>query len=329
MRIIFFLVSALAVFLLVFPPVFCQSETVGTGTGTRPSVPSSSPADGTVLSSDPVSVGFLPGWDDGYAVTLLLDGEETVLPLSDVLTGILLAELPAGFSYETRCAQAVAARTYLLYRIRHGLPVSGDSGVCCAYFTEEEGKDFWGELWERALARARKAVSATDGEVLLWEGEPACTVFHAMSWERTENAENVWGYPVPYLVSVPTPEPPDLAGMRREYLFSAETLAEMTGQPLPLSAEPIRDDDGSITAVSLGGTVYPRTALRSLLGLRSARITEAEQTENGLRLVTAGYGHGVGMSQYGAQEMALSGKSYREILAHYYPGLVLAFFPAV
>ena len=178
-------------------------------------------------------------------------------------------------------------------------------------------------------------MDATDGEVLTWEGEPIFAAFHACSEGYTEASEDVWVAALPYLRSVPTPETEaDVPSFRSTARFSGEELrsiiaAKVPGAVLPedpaawLGGEKL-SASGRLLTLEVGGVTLSGSAFRRLLGLRSAKIVWSYGEDGVFTFETAGYGHGVGLSQYGAEAMAKAGENCESILLHYYPGTLLA-----
>ncbi len=258
--------------------------------------------------------------DDAYTVVVSYPFIEGEMRLSDYLIGILLAEIPAGFEWDAKCAQAVAARSYVLYRVQHGYSLNDTS---CAYFTEERAREFYGDLYEDVRAAAEALIRATDGMILTYEGDVCCTAFHAMSYRSTENAEDIWGQAMPYLVSVSSPEAEDLAGMRTSRTFTEEELCVLFSIDRAFPVTMTTRESGGVETVQFGETVVDGAAVRKILHLRSSIFWVDVQDDSSVTIAVGGYGHGVGMSQYGAQEMALQGATWKEILAHYYQNTVV------
>lgn len=261
------------------------------------------------------------------------EGVET-MAMADYLTLALAAEMPASFAPEALKAQAVALRSYALhYRaapkaVHPEADVCSDPGCCAAMLTETELRERWGERYDEYRASLRRAVAETDGQTLCWEGQPILAVFHASSQGSTENGEAL-GLSAPYLVSVSTPETPETVnGLDTTVEVAPEDLAATLGRLDPEAAfsgapeswlGPVRlDDAGRVSAVALGGRSFSALTLRQAFALRSTDFT---LTYDGAKFVfrVRGYGHGLGLSQHGANLMAKSGADYREILAHYYP----------
>ena len=261
---------------------------------------------------------------------LLITGEERryTQSLRSFLIGVVMAEMPSYFHAEALRAQAVAARSYLLYRQERGFHIYDYGSSSTAHFTEAEGRAFFGEHYEEVREKVAAAVDATDGQVLYYDGRVCCAAYHAMSYTCTEDAVAVWGGDTPYLVSVETPECDTLAGMTTEAAFDEASLCQLLGVDCVLPLALTYTDAGRVLqAVTASGDVFGGEDLRSRLHLRSSAITVTQQNEDTVLLCVRGYGHGVGMSQYGADAYGDAGWSYAEILSHYYPGTTLGLIP--
>lgn len=261
----------------------------------------------------------------GTTVRLLLsDGQVTTLDLEDYLVGVLAAEMPASFESAALEAQAVAARTYALSHQAKGphLPqadVCTDFACCQAYLATPPAS--WGAATKEYSEKLRAAVDATAGQVLTQDGALIDAVFHASSLGQTAPAQAVWGAAVPYLVSVSTPETAEnVPDLRQEAAFTPEELEALLG-PGELG-ETVYEPWGGVATLAVGERLMSGTEVRKALGLRSTRFS-IERRGDQTVFITSGYGHGVGMSQRGADLMAKEGATYQEILAHYYPGTTL------
>ena len=274
--------------------------------------------------------------DAGTPLRLLTDEGVKTMTMAQYLPLAVAAEMPASFEPEALRAQAVAARTFALACRAHasdGADVCSRSG-CCIAFAEEDGlRAAWGPDYDGYMAKLEQAVADTDGEYLVYDGAPIQAVFHASSLHQTEDSGNLWS-PLPYLVSVVTPEQPrDVPGLVTQVKMTAQELAGalgLGGQGDPAGwLEGLQNDGaGRVQSLTVCGQTFSGQQARALLGLRSTAFSV--QWQDGVFLFTvSGYGHGVGMSQYGAQTYALRGLDYRAILAHYYPGAALtAYSPA-
>lgn len=279
------------------------------------------------------------GLDRGITLRVLEGETVRTMTLDQYLLGVLRAEMPAEFEPEALKAQTVAARTYTRYRMSRG-GAHGDtadlctSPACCqAYLEQERAWENWGagaEAYEKKLA---KAVADTDGEVILYGGEPILAVFHSSSSGWTRGAETVWQESLPYLQAVASPEAeaaiPNYYSRAtvsveefRQWVKDALPEADLSGAPQSWLSRAVTDDAGNVETVDVGGITVKGSRLRSILGLRSACFSWDIQGGEFIFFVT-GYGHGVGMSQYGANRMAAEGADYRTILTHYYTGVVI------
>lgn len=288
---------------------------------------------------------FVSGELDRAAVLKVLDGDTVLeMDLGEYLIGVVRAEMPASFQPEALKAQAVAARTYTLYKIQTGGNHGGDADICTdstccqAYLDEERARANWGADAEDNEKKVEEAVAETDGEVILYAGVPILAVFHSSSAGLTRQAGEVWLNDLPYLQAVDSPEPAEaIPNYYSRVEFTAEEFrgkilaafpeADLSGGMETWLKDAVVDSAGSVSTVSVGGVTIKGSGLRSALGLRSACFTW-EVRDGGLVFFVTGYGHGVGMSQYGANAMASRGADYREILTHYYTGVTVEPYPA-
>ena len=257
------------------------------------------------------------------------DGEDRVMTLEEYLTGVVLAEMPADFEAEALKAQAVVARTYTRKRMegsKHGgAAVCMDSGCCQGYRSPAEYLAEGGT--QRSVEKVRSAVAATDGLVLCYGGALIDATYFSCSGGSTEDAVAVWGQDVPYLRAVESPGEEDAPRFTDSVTFSPAELAGKLG--LPGDGDP-RDWFGAVTYTAGGGVAtmvvrgqtFTGVQLRSRLGLRSTAF-QVRAAADSVTVTTRGFGHRVGMSQYGAQAMAEAGSTFGEILAHYYTGTEL------
>lgn len=250
----------------------------------------------------------------------------TEMELDAYLTGVLLGEVPGDFEPEALKAQAVVARTYTLKAKKHGAAsVCTDPSCCQAYCTEEAYLTSGHR--EEELEKIRLAVLDSEDLVLTYEGALIDATYFSCSGGRTEDALAVWGTDVPYLQAVDSPGEENAAHYIDTVSFTVPELESLLGADLPANTEDWignveYTDGGGVDTIQIGGETYDGITLRRLLGLRSTAfvITVVGDT---VTITTKGFGHRVGMSQYGADAMAASGSTFREILAHYYPGTTL------
>lgn len=269
--------------------------------------------------------------EEEITVTVLTEGTSAQqMPLETYLLGVVLAEMPASFPAEALKAQAVVARTYTMKRQEEN-PKHSDGAVCtdpgcCQAYCVPDAYLAAGHTRED-LQKVTRAVEETKGEVLRYEDTLIDATYFSCSGGRTEAAVAVWGQDVPYLQSVNSPGEENARVYLQEETFQKDTLCDLLGISLEGAPDTWFTDvtyteGGGVERVSIGGAVYSGTQLRSLLGLRSTAFT-VTPADDAVTLTTRGYGHRVGMSQYGAQAMAETGSTYGQILLHYYPGTVL------
>ena len=258
------------------------------------------------------------------------EGDVVEMDMDTYLVGVVLAEMPASFEPEALKAQAVVARTYTLKAAetggKHGNgSVCTDHTCCQAYITPEAYSG-----GAENLEKIRSAVEATSGLVLTYQGQLIEATYFSCSGGSTEDAVAVWGTDYPYLRATESPGEENAAYYTDTVTFTGAEFAERLGQTLTGSPQSwlgftTYTAGGGVNSMRIGDRDYKGTELRSLLGLRSTAFTIAAEGDT-LTVTTKGYGHRVGMSQYGADAMAVSGSTFEEILTHYYKGTALVRF---
>lgn len=260
------------------------------------------------------------------------------MSLQKYLFGVVAAEMPASFENEALKAQAVAARTYTKSKSGKNIPEHPDADACddinhCkAYISEQELREKYGDDWMRDYyPKIKNAVTETDGIIAEYNGEPITAVFHSTSSGMTENSKDVWSGDLPYLVSVvsegeeESPRYSDTVTLSAEEfkkkIEKSEKNTVFSENPSEWLGEIKRNESGSVRTVEIGGESFKGTEVRELLSLRSANF-EIKLGDN-VVISTKGNGHGVGMSQYGANYMAKRGYSFEQILKKYYTGITL------
>jgi stage II sporulation protein D len=241
--------------------------------------------------------------------------------------------MPALFSDAALQAQAIAARTYAVHvslRRGAGVPqtVSDVTAWEQAYADAQQRKKKWGAQYDVYARAIDRAVDATQGVIVTYEGMPIEALFFASSNGRTEQASAVWHRDVPYLRSVPSPwDEHGNARVERTVALSKKWVCAQLHLPCT-RADPLRwthvrrTAGGRIHAVDIDGVSFSGVQLRRALGLASTDISWRVHRDT-VYVRTRGHGHGVGMSQWGAQGMARAGKNVVDILRHYYPGTTL------
>lgn len=263
------------------------------------------------------------------------------MSMAEYLSGVVRGEMPASFEMEALKAQAVAERTYIYYKSSTGgKPAHPEAEVCMqptccsAYTSAQTANEKWGDRAAEYEARIQTAVKETDGKVLLYNNEPILAAFHSSSAGVTANSGDVWVSDLPYLASVASPENgesvPNYYSVKtlaaeefRQIFTAAYPQAQFSDDPATWMTNPVHNDSDRVETLTVGGIAVEGTQMRSLFGLRSASFT-TEATAETVTFRVTGYGHGVGMSQYGANEMAKQGKTWQDILLWYYTGVSIA-----
>lgn len=260
---------------------------------------------------------------------LLQDGTVKRIPLETYITCVVLKEMPVSFHNEALKAQAVVARTYTLRRLnggsKHvGAVVCADPSCCQGYYDEQSFLENGGE--ESALDKVRQAVLDTAGFVLTYEGELIEATYFSCSGGMTEDALAVWGSDIPYLQAKESLGEEEATYYTDTVTFSQNEFYQKLG--LNDYGETVRvdgvryTDGGGVASLEICGQEFSGVEFRKLLGLRSTAFI-LSVVGNRIVITTKGYGHRVGMSQYGADAMAVQGHSFDEILFYYYTGTEL------
>ena len=252
------------------------------------------------------------------------------MELEEYLTAVVLREMPATFESEALKAQAVVARTYTLRKAGDGgkhknAVVCTDSGCCQGFLMPQKYLEKGGK--RELLDKVTTAVESTAGQVLIYDGELIDATYFSCSGGHTEDAKAVWGADVPYLQSTESPGEEGATHFVDTETFTLSEFGELlgaklTGSPKKWIGKISYTEGGGVDTIYICGQEYKGTTLRQKLGLRSTAFV-ISIVGSTVTLTTKGYGHRGGMSQYGADAMAVQGKTYSEILAHYYKGTEL------
>ncbi len=263
-------------------------------------------------------------------ITVNHKGEMITMDMEEYLVSVVAGEVYPTYNEEALKAQAVAARTYLVYKINGGGCANGgdictESTHCQAYKSDETMRSQWGEKYQEYHDNIKNAVYDTLGEVIKYDGKPICALYHSSSVGKTEDCVAVFGGTYPYLKSVSTSISENNSEYQKETVFTKSEFLEKINKSFSLDLEKIDikiisyTSSGRVSTLKLGDKSVKATALRKALGLRSTDFT-FENNGDSITFIMKGFGHGVGLSQVGAQEMAKNGKTYKEILTHYYTG---------
>ncbi|MBR2579420.1 MAG: stage II sporulation protein D [Clostridia bacterium] len=261
------------------------------------------------------------------------------IPDREFLYGVVCTEMPAKFEDEALKAQAVASYTYFcrarnLERAKDGgsgYDFTVDTQKALNYITKEQRKEKWGSHFEEYEKKIENAVDSVFGEIIEDEGEPILAAYHAISSGKTEKSEDVFGGSVKYLTNVESSGDKAATGYETTAKIDTEKFKEILKSkfrdlksdipPEKWIGAPKRSEGGMVKEIDICGKIFKGTDIRSMFALRSSDFDLwFDKAENKFIFKVLGYGHGVGMSQYGAQNMALEGNDYKKILSWYYPG---------
>ncbi len=275
---------------------------------------------------------------EGQLIKVYLSKESKVVTMNseEYVLGVLIAEMPAEFEFEALKAQSVAIRTYLYDKLKYGKEreehkgavICDDATHCQAYCSYKDINKKWAKNASSYYKKCKNAVMDTAGEIASYEGKPINAVFHAYSHGKTENAEDVWGTKVDYLVSVESPGDLLLPKLNSSVEVPVEEFKKVMTATFGCSfaqsfiGEITKTGGGAVNTVVVGDKTIKGTDIRKTFGLKSAYFS-VNATDNTVKFDVKGYGHGVGMSQYGANYYAKQGLKYDEILKKYYTGISL------
>ena len=259
--------------------------------------------------------------DPVVTVTIPETGEREVMSEADYLCGVVASQVPPEYDDEAIKAQTVVCYTILKYRRLHGTPGEEQS-----YLTRQQMKRKWGGDYAKNYSRMKRLVNQVYGEYIAYHREPILAAYHECSCGMTEYGGNIWEGDFPYLAPVESRDDLCAEDYRSTVRLSEEEFSVICREQLGLSSdkaagdwlgECVRSDSGYVMRYRLCGKNFTGQKLRNVFGLRSACFT-IKYEDKGFVFDVRGNGHGAGMSQFGANLMALSGMTYREILAHYY-----------
>lgn len=268
-------------------------------------------------------------------------GEVEELPIDQYLYGVVSAEMPAYFEKEALKAQAVVARTYTVYKIKNNggkhenADICDNSGCCQAWITKEDRLNRWEEnVREEYWNNIVNAVDSTKGKIITYEGEPINAFFHSNSGGCTEIPLNVWGGSgYPYLQVVETSGEDAYSQYNSEVeLTNDEVISKIKAVHSEIQIDFSKEDEiqilehtesGRIKTIKFGNVNLSGVEARKIFGLRSAKFS-VQKIENKIKFTVIGYGHGVGMSQTGADALAKQGTSFEDIIKHFYVGVEIA-----
>lgn len=275
----------------------------------------------------------------GKIIKVLIDNTVKEIDFEEYIKGVVSAEMPANFESEALKAQAICARTYTINKVMNsnkevhkGADICDNSAHCQAYCDKEESL----KKWERNSAQKKwdkisDAVEDTKGKVITYQGNVISALFHSSSGGRTEDVKEVWGgTQYPYLISVDSKGEEEIMSNfteKKEFTINEmKVILQKKNKKFKFNDKKdkieiiSRTTGDRVREIKFGSMKLSGTEVRSLFGLRSANF-EVKVEKDKIIFTTKGYGHGAGMSQWGAQAMALEGKKYEEIIKHYYTGV--------
>ena len=260
-----------------------------------------------------------------YVIIKRGNGITLKIELEEYLIGVVGAEMPASFNIEALKLQAVVARTYALKTMKSKGYLT-DTSSTQNYKDNHELQNMWGNSYNTYYNKVKGAVDSTKGIYLTYNGNYIDAVYHSTSNGKTESSNEVWGNYFPYLVSVDSIYDNNNPSFSKTVFFTYEELSSRLNVDISIDTEfnIISKTEGDrVGIISIGSVEYKGVDFRNKLGLRSADF-EIEKTDGGVNIITKGYGHGVGMSQYGANGLAKVGYNYQDILKHYYTNVVIS-----
>lgn len=252
-------------------------------------------------------------------ISLIHNGNTINIELEDYVIGVVAAEMPASFHIEALKAQSVIARTYALNKLSKGVTLT-DNNSTQNYIDIDQMRNKWGADFDKYYNKIKDAVLSTEGTTLKYNGEYIDAVYFSTSNGYTEDSINVWENDIPYLKSVESSWDRDASSFFRTQTMDLNTFNSKLGTNISNGDEISiieRNSSSRVSKISVGGKIFSGVQFRNILGLRSADF-DIGLNDNLLTITTRGYGHGVGMSQYGANGMAQNGYNYKQILSHYY-----------
>ncbi|MCY7492520.1 stage II sporulation protein D [Bacillus safensis] len=253
------------------------------------------------------------------------------IPLEEYVIGVVASEMPADFEMEALKAQALAARTYIVRQMISDKTVKSPKGSLVddtqmfqVYKNKQELKKIWGKAYNWKLKKVTEAVASTQGKVLTYDEKPIDASFFSTSNGKTENAEAYWKNEIPYLKSVSSKWDEKSPKFQNKKTISVSEFQQKLGVTLTQQAQVgqivERTPGNQVAKAVINGKTLSGRDIRESLGLHSADFTWERKGQQ-IVITTKGYGHGVGMSQYGAHYMAQAGKKVDAIVKHYYKGI--------
>mgnify|MGYP003370950443 FL=1 len=292
--------------------------------------PTAAPQDEPLPAATPQPLPETPpsgGTDAGEALTLYdaAAGEEITVPVEEFLIGAAASELPPDWPDDAIRAQMVASHSYAL--ALGDDPMQVNSALCAGWTSAEVLRSRWGDDFTRYYSHLQDLARDVTGALLCYDGAPAAACYHSISAGHTEASQNVWLTALPYLQGVDSPWDATVPEYEVSVTYSVPQMTAMLqslgltpeGDPGAWFGAAEWDDAGYVAQMEVCGQSFSGLRLRSAFSLRSACFAVTYDGDAFI-LTTRGYGHGVGLSQYGAKAMAEGGANWQEILTYYFPG---------
>ena len=264
-----------------------------------------------------------------FTLVLISEDKTVTIPAEDYIVGCLFAQIDVSYEQEALNAQAAAAYTYALRLIENGEDLSDSVSYCQPYFTPKKAKEYYGDSYEKYLPALKEAASYGVSHPIYYENKPIYSVYHSVSAGATNRPEYVWGMSMPYLQRVDCPKDKEYKTFSAENELTPENVRQMLLRYDPVLEMPVdyslwftdivKDESGYVTSAKVGGKEVSGGDLWRILELRSAAFNIVWTGMN-FNIATKGCGHGVGLSQFTANEMAKEGKTAKEILEYFYAG---------
>ncbi|WP_294499532.1 SpoIID/LytB domain-containing protein [uncultured Gemmiger sp.] len=310
--------------LLCLIPLFAPQAVPGPQAGSTDPAGSGTAAPAPAATDRPQPLDILL-WDESA-------GQAVSLPAREYLMGAAACEMPIDWPDEALKAQMVASHSWALYQLAQGdssgTAITVNSAQCSGWTSAQVLQSRWGDDFAANWQRLGELADTVLYQLVLYDGQPAATCYHAISCGHTQASQRVWAQALPYLQGVDSAWDAQADGYEVTIQYSAQQVSDALyaglnidtqGNPDQWFGEILWDSAGYVDTVTVCGQAVTGPQMRSALSLRSACFAIAWQ-DGQFVITTRGYGHGVGLSQAGARAMAAGGSSWREILAYYFPG---------
>lgn len=300
---------------VIKPPVNNNTSSNNSNNQNNPTI-----KDETIIPDEKPTEEIKPVETKTYVTVHRSNGQVIKLELNEYLIGVVAGEMPASFNKEALKVQAIIARTYVLNAINKGIQIT-DTVSTQRYIDTNEMKKLWGTSYNNYYNKIKDSVISTENMVVTYNNNLIECVYHSTSNGKTEDSKNVWGNSFPYLQSVDSPWDKETSSYFRTTNFTKEQLSTKLGiddiNEITILA---RNESGRVDKIKVNDKILTGVEFRNKLGLRSTDFDIIIGDEY-IKIDTRGYGHGVGLSQYGSNGMAKEGYTYEQIIKHYYKGV--------